>query len=78
MLAGVITPPIIFANALNLEPDVQSYMISASLIASGFLSMIQMSRIRLPIPFVKRDFYLGTGLITVYVPPRKHPSSGLC
>lgn len=68
MLAGVITPPIIFANALNLAPEVQSYMISASLIASGILSAIQMSRIRLPIPFVKRDFFIGTGLITVLRP----------
>ncbi|GFZ42979.1 Purine permease [Saitozyma sp. JCM 24511] len=60
MLAGVITPPIIFASELNLSADYQSYMISASLISSGILSMVQMSRIRL-----WRNYYLGTGLITV-------------
>lgn len=60
MLAGVITPPIIFASELSLPAEMQSYMISASLIASGLLSMVQMSRIRL-----WREYYLGTGLITV-------------
>nr|AOR51835.1 xanthine uracil permease [Phaffia rhodozyma] len=35
-------------------------MISASLVASGLLSMMQMSRIRL-----YKNYYLGTGLITV-------------
>lgn len=50
---------------MNLDAATQSYMISASLIASGILSMIQMSRIRLPIPFLKKEIYLGTGLITV-------------
>jgi xanthine/uracil permease len=53
-------PPIIFASELNLSADYQSYMISASLISSGILSMVQMSRIRL-----WRNYYLGTGLITV-------------
>jgi len=35
MLAGLITPPIIFASTLNLPPDVSAYMISASLIGCG-------------------------------------------
>jgi uracil-xanthine permease len=60
MLAGLITPPIIFASALALPPDVQAYMISASLIGSGVLSMMQMSRIR-----IWRNYYLGTGLLSV-------------
>ncbi|KAG8698460.1 hypothetical protein FRC08_005908 [Ceratobasidium sp. 394] len=60
MLAGLITPPIIFASALNLGPDLQSYMISASLIGCGILSLVQMSRIHL-----WRNYHLGTGLITV-------------
>ena len=38
-------------------------MISASLIASGILSMVQMSRLHL-----FRNYYLGTGLITVVGP----------
>lgn len=35
MLAGLITPPIIFANALNLDSETSAYMISASLIGCG-------------------------------------------
>ena len=35
MLAGLITPPIIFASALNLDSETSSYMISASLIGCG-------------------------------------------
>lgn len=35
MLAGLITPPIIFASALNLDSAVSTYMISASLIGCG-------------------------------------------
>ncbi|QRW10320.1 xanthine/uracil permease [Ceratobasidium sp. AG-Ba] len=60
MLAGLITPPIIFSSALNLPADMQSYMISASLIGCGILSLVQMSRIHL-----WRSYHLGTGLITV-------------
>lgn len=60
MLAGLITPPIIFASALNLDAETSSYMISASLIGCGILSLVQMSRLHL-----FRGYYLGTGLITV-------------
>ncbi|KAK7472744.1 hypothetical protein VKT23_000854 [Stygiomarasmius scandens] len=60
MLAGLITPPIIFASSLNLDSETSAYMISASLIACGILSLVQMSRIKL---FGK--YYLGTGLISV-------------
>ncbi|KAF8806069.1 xanthine/uracil permease [Phlegmacium glaucopus] len=60
MLAGLITPPIILASALNLDAATSSYMISASLIGCGILSLMQMSRIHL---FGR--YYLGTGLITV-------------
>lgn len=35
MLAGLITPPIIFASALNLDAKTSAYMISASLIGCG-------------------------------------------
>lgn len=35
MLAGLITPPIIFASALNLDATISAYMISASLIGCG-------------------------------------------
>ncbi|KAJ7916667.1 xanthine/uracil permease [Mycena leptocephala] len=60
MLAGLITPPIIFASALNLDPATSSYMISASLIGCGILSVVQISRIRL-----FGGYFLGTGLISV-------------
>ncbi|KAI0352821.1 Xanthine/uracil permease [Trametes cingulata] len=60
MLAGLITPPIIFANALNLDSETSAYMISASLIGCGILSLVQMSRLRL-----FGNYYLGTGLISV-------------
>lgn len=35
MLAGLITPPIIFASTLNLDGPTSAYMISASLIGCG-------------------------------------------
>jgi hypothetical protein len=35
MLAGLITPPIIFSNALALDPSTSSYLISSSLIGCG-------------------------------------------
>jgi xanthine/uracil permease len=60
MLGGLIVPPTIFANYLALPASTQSYLISAALISSGILSMIQMSRIHL-----FRNYYLGTGMITV-------------
>ncbi|TBU38716.1 Xanthine/uracil permease [Dichomitus squalens] len=60
MLAGLITPPIIFASALNLDSELSAYMISASLIGCGILSLVQMSRLHL-----FGGYYLGTGLISV-------------
>ncbi|KAJ7654067.1 xanthine/uracil permease [Mycena polygramma] len=60
MLAGLITPPIIFASALSLDSATSSYMISASLIGCGILSLVQISRTPL-----FRGYYLGTGLISV-------------
>ncbi|KAJ7054820.1 xanthine/uracil permease [Mycena amicta] len=60
MLAGLITPPIIFASALSLDARTSAYMISASLIGCGLLSLVQMSRIKL-----FGGYYLGTGLISV-------------
>jgi len=46
MLAGVITPPIILGGAggANLSVDYQQYLVSTSLIVSGLLSMIQITR----------------------------------
>ncbi|KAJ3343976.1 hypothetical protein HDU83_005428 [Entophlyctis luteolus] len=61
MIAGLVTPPIILSSSLNLDSELQSYLISASLIISGFLSAVQMSRFRL----FKTKYFIGTGLLTV-------------
>ena len=67
MLAGIITPPIILSSSLNLPSAQQSYLISASLITSGLLSAVQMSRIPFRLPgFLgggKRQ--LGSGVLSV-------------
>ncbi|KAI0720249.1 permease family-domain-containing protein [Cerioporus squamosus] len=60
MLAGLITPPIVIAGSLNLDFETSAYMISASLIGSGILSLVQLSRMRL-----FGGYYLGTGLLAV-------------
>lgn len=44
MLAGVITPPIIISNAAHLTAEQQRYLVSTSLIVSGILSSIQITR----------------------------------
>jgi uracil-xanthine permease len=61
MLAGIITPPIILGNAANLTPDQQRYLVSTSLIVSGILSSIQITRFHI----WRTPYYLGTGLISV-------------
>lgn len=44
MLAGIITPPIILASAANFSTDITQYLVSTSLIVSGLLSIIQITR----------------------------------
>nr|POE87980.1 purine permease [Quercus suber] len=61
MLAGIITPPIILANAANFEADLQSYLVSTSLIVCGILSSIQITRFHI----WRTPYYIGTGLISV-------------
>lgn len=61
MLAGIITPPIILSSAANLGPELQSYLVSTSLIVCGLLSTIQITRFHI----YKTPYYLGTGLISV-------------
>ncbi|KAJ3132469.1 hypothetical protein HK100_005270 [Physocladia obscura] len=61
MIAGLVTPPIILASALNLDDQLQSYLISASLIVSGILSAVQMSRFQL----FNSKYFIGTGMLTV-------------
>jgi NCS2 family nucleobase:cation symporter-2 len=61
MLAGVITPPIILSSAANLTQDQQRYLVSTSLVVSGILSSIQITRFHI----WKTPYYIGTGLISV-------------
>ncbi|KAI1074845.1 Xanthine/uracil permease [Whalleya microplaca] len=74
MLAGIITPPILMSGSsgVNLPADLQQYLVSTSLIVSGILSMIQITRFHIyktpSTPTKLRDdlrYYLGTGLISV-------------
>lgn len=61
MLAGIITPPIILSGAANLLQADQQYLVSACLIMSGILSIVQISRFHI----YKTPYYIGTGLISV-------------
>ncbi|KAK6461881.1 uric acid-xanthine permease [Scheffersomyces coipomensis] len=61
MLAGVATPPIIIAGVANLDPKLTEYLVSASLITSGILSCIQITRFHI----YGTNYYLGTGLLSV-------------
>lgn len=61
MLAGIITPPIILSGAAALTPDLQSYLVSTSLIVCGILSSIQITRFHI----WRSPYYVGTGLISV-------------
>lgn len=63
MLAGVITPSLILAGqgGVNLDPEIQQYLVSTSLIVCGILSSIQITRFHI----FKTPYYVGTGLISV-------------
>lgn len=63
MLAGIITPPIILSGpaGANLPVRQQQYLVSAALIVSGTLSLIQIKRFHI----YKTPYYIGTGLISV-------------
>src|ERR1700760_4854037 len=49
MLAGVVTPPLILSSAsgVNLDADVQQYLVSTALIVCGILSSVQITRFRI-------------------------------
>ncbi|AGO10889.1 AaceriAFR622Wp [[Ashbya] aceris (nom. inval.)] len=61
MLAGVITPPILIAATANFDDETQQYLVGASLVVSGILSMVQITRVR--IPYTK--YYIGSGMLSV-------------
>lgn len=59
----VIAPPILIGGGIgaNFGPDHYEYLVSTSLIISGLLSAIQITRIHIP----KTRYYIGTGLVSV-------------
>lgn len=59
MLAGVISPPIVLSGAANFTSEMQSYLVSTSLIVCAILSCIQITRFHI----WKTPYYVGTGLI---------------
>ncbi|EEA21129.1 hypothetical protein TMatcc_001134 [Talaromyces marneffei ATCC 18224] len=61
MLAGVITPPIIVSGAAGFDTSTSQYLVSSSLIVSGILSAIQITRLKIR----GTPYYIGTGLISV-------------
>ncbi|PLB41854.1 nucleobase:cation symporter-2 family protein [Aspergillus candidus] len=63
MLAGVIAPPILLGGSAGAHFDSADYqyLVSTSLIVSGFLSALQMARLHV----YKTRYYVGTGLISV-------------
>ncbi|OBA24194.1 Xanthine/uracil permease [Metschnikowia bicuspidata var. bicuspidata NRRL YB-4993] len=61
MLAGVVTPPLIISATANLSTSTSEYLVSASLIASGILSCIQITRFKI----YGTPYYIGTGLLSV-------------
>ncbi|KAG8762101.1 hypothetical protein FRC12_009186 [Ceratobasidium sp. 428] len=77
MLAGLITPPIIFSSALNLGPAIQSYMVGAPLLSSLHVTELRiqisasligcgiLSLVQMSRLHLWRNYHLGTGLITV-------------
>ncbi|KAH0840324.1 xanthine/uracil permease [Lanmaoa asiatica] len=77
MLAGLITPPIIFASTLALDAQTSAYMISASLIGCGKWSTRRpldsaepllpgiLSLVQMSRIKLWKGYYLGTGLLSV-------------
>ncbi|CAN3374455.1 hypothetical protein DIURU_000670 [Diutina rugosa] len=64
MLAGVMTPAILISQTANLPSEMQSYLVSVSLIVSGILSAVQITRFTIPLPG-GRKLHIGTGLLSV-------------
>ncbi|KAA8571999.1 hypothetical protein EYC84_001935 [Monilinia fructicola] len=61
MLAGIITPPILIAGSAYFDTETTQYLVSTSLIVSGILSAVQITRFKI----MKTPYYIGTGLISV-------------
>lgn len=63
LTSPVIAPPILLGGAIgaNFDPQSYEYLVSTSLIISGLLSAVQITRI----PIYKTRYYVGTGLVSV-------------
>eukprot|EP00871_Galdieria_phlegrea_P004973 jgi/Galph1/5477/GphlegSOOS_G4152.1 len=65
MMGGIITVPLILSGSgtgnLNLDTSYRTYMVASALIASGLLSIIQITGFRI----AKTRYRLGTGIISV-------------
>lgn len=63
LTSTVIAPPILLGGAIgaNFGPEHYEYLVSTSLIISGLLSAIQITRVHIP----KTRYYTGTGLVSV-------------
>ena len=61
MLAGVVTPPLIISGVANFDSSTKEYLVSASLIITGILSCIQITRFHI----YGTPYYIGTGLLSV-------------
>ncbi|GAA5805586.1 permease family-domain-containing protein [Helicostylum pulchrum] len=68
MVSGVVTPILIMTGsgptALNLTTADQQYLLSAALITSALLSIIQITRFKI----WRTGYYIGTGLLCVVGP----------
>jgi len=62
MLAGLITPPIIFASSLSLDSDLSAYMVSASLIGCGEWSLLDELQISDWIHIISRYSQYGSNI----------------
>ncbi|KAG0740504.1 hypothetical protein G6F57_000843 [Rhizopus arrhizus] len=65
VIGGIITPTILISgsgsSSLNLDEDTRRYMVSASLIVSGIMSLTQIIRFHIP----GTRFYIGAGLLQI-------------
>lgn len=61
MLAGLVTPAILISSYAHLDTLHTQYLVSVSLMVSGFLSCIQITRFKIPFT----PYYIGTGLLSV-------------
>ncbi|KAI8347667.1 permease family-domain-containing protein [Blakeslea trispora] len=65
VIGAIITPTILISGSgssnLNFDASTQQYMVSASLIVSGIMSLVQILRFRIP----RTPYYIGVGLLQI-------------